>query len=124
MTFNGNYREVSDMRRFGFTFLEVLASLLVLTLGMTGVIGAILYGQKKQELVRQQSIAMPTALTVLADGNPYGAAAPGDWTAGSNAQGYINGFYVERSEAAGVVIVKVFERDGGKEIMQISQEVR
>jgi len=83
--------------RRGFTFVEVLAILLVLALGFTA---AILLAKRGQQLTQESiaaSLAAATARSVLADARQDGPAVL-DWTtSGSVSQGYVNGLFVRRT---------------------------
>ena len=99
-------------RRGGFTFLEVIACLMVAVFGLMGVVALVLWGNRLAADAQGHSTAMLTALTVAADPQPLlPAAAPSSWTytpygmdgsgtLTSSATGYLNGFYVVRSETS------------------------
>lgn len=116
----------------GFTMIEVLASVLVLVVGMLSVVGMVAWGIKRASLAQAASTAMATALTVVDDAEPLLRA---DWTAfGGTAQGYLNGYYVRRTEstagtspdlqAHGLVSVQinvdVYESLGGQPVASLS----
>ena len=99
--------------RAGFTFMEVLCLLLVLGVGMTGVVGLVMYGTTVAAQVRGATLGMSTAVSVAKDPTPMLAdEVAADWSFTDNgvpfddltrrreslAKGYINGFYVERAE--------------------------
>lgn len=85
-------------RSCGFTMIEVLASVLVLMVGMLAVVGMVAWGIKQASRAQAASTAMATALTVIDDPEPLLRA---DWTSfGGTAQGYLNGYYVRRSETS------------------------
>lgn len=84
------------MRR-GFTFIEVLAILLVLAMGFTAAVLLARYGQRLTQEAIASSLALPTARTVMIDAKQAGAAVA-DWTAsGTTWSGYVNGLYVRRT---------------------------
>lgn len=86
------------MRRgAAFTMIEVLASVLILTVGMLAVVGMVAFAIKQASRAQAASTAMATAMTVVDDPEPLLRA---DWTAfGATAQGYLNGYYVRRTES-------------------------
>jgi prepilin-type N-terminal cleavage/methylation domain-containing protein len=90
-------------RAAGFTFIEVLACLLVLSLGIAAAVGMVMYGVMLATRAQGRATGMATALTVAADATPL--LPPGaTWSGGTgreDAKGYINGFYVVRHEALG-----------------------
>jgi prepilin-type N-terminal cleavage/methylation domain-containing protein len=83
-----------------FTLVEVLATLLVLTVGMAAAIALITRTINQAADSRNGSLALPTALSVLEDPTPLlGDPLQADWTlAPSEASGSINGFWVTRRE--------------------------
>lgn len=84
-------------RARAFTMIEVLASVLVLMVGMLAVVGMVAWGVKQASRAQAASTAMATALTVIDDAEPLLRA---DWTSfGSTSQGYLNGYYVRRTES-------------------------
>lgn len=96
----------------GFTFIEVLIVLMVVSLGLIGVIGLIIYGNRLSSKAQGRMMATATAISVVHDPQPKldpGVAA--DWVYNpypdfdngaidqiSTATGYINGLYVRREE--------------------------
>jgi type II secretory pathway pseudopilin PulG len=56
-----------------FTLIEILASLLLFTLGVTAVIGVFLHGQKSAIKAQGDATAFATAMAVLRDPLPMGA---------------------------------------------------
>lgn len=108
----------------GFTLIEVLATLLLLSFGVASVIGMVHYAIRISADSQSRATAMATAETVLLDPTPLGLSAdPGDgdgdgWRADGTisasatgdydfvVDGWINGYYLhreERSTAADVV---------------------
>jgi len=98
----------------GFTFLEVLACLLVVGLGLASVVAMVYFGIVNSQKAQAASTAMITAMSVAVDPTPYlSADIAASWsTSGSydmddltgnlseKAQGYINGYLVVRSETS------------------------
>ena len=99
--------------RHGFTLVEVCLLLLVVSLGLFGVIGLVGYGTIIAARAQGETTGLATAVTVANDPTPLLAAArAGDWrftpynmdgtgNLTSTANGYINGFYVVRTERSG-----------------------
>lgn len=94
------------VNRSAFSLVEVMAALLVLTLGMLAAIGLVGYGMSLARIALARSVGMATAISVAADPTPLVDAT--DWTAPATftgiARGYINGAWVERTESAGEVL--------------------
>lgn len=85
-------------QRGAFTMIEVLASVLILMVGMLAVVGMVAFALKQASRAQAAATAMATALTVVDDPTPLLRA---DWSVvGSTAQGYLNGYYVRRTESA------------------------
>ncbi len=98
-----------------FTLLEVLATLLILVLGMLSTVALVRFGVRVAQRSQIQATGMVTAQTVLIDRSPDGRA-PGatDWAVSSSTgtvgpgsasysetiQGRVNGYFVRRSEAS------------------------
>jgi Tfp pilus assembly protein PilV len=102
-------------RQHGFTLVEVLCLLLVMGMGMTGVVALVNYGMSVAAKARASAIGLATAVSVAKDATPLlDPAIAADWsytdygasfdntsgTLTSTASGYINGFYVERTETS------------------------
>jgi prepilin-type N-terminal cleavage/methylation domain-containing protein len=94
------------MSRSAFTFIEVLVSLLVLSIGFTAAVGVARYGVAISQDAISASLALPTARAVLADARLDETATDGatrtaavlDWTrAGQVWTGNVNGLYVRRT---------------------------
>lgn len=113
--------------RGGFTAIEVLATLLVLSSAFVGAIALVMYGSRLASQAQTESTAWCTAATAAIDPEPLNALS---WTVvGSTASGYLNGYYVKRTvdASAGVntgindrrVTVNVFEVQGGREVARI-----
>jgi len=94
-------------RRHGFTFIEVLACLLIVSLGLAAAVSLTLYGELVSERAQAKSTAMATALSVAIDPAPMlHESASSHWhLSGSNGigttTGWLNGYYVVRVEWAG-----------------------
>jgi len=97
----------------GFTLLEVLAILLVVVIGLLSVIALVSYAMHKASLMQGASTGLATAESVALDPTPaLDPAVAGDWsytpyamnttgaTQQSTARGYVNGFYVVRTETS------------------------
>jgi hypothetical protein len=106
--------------RSGFTFIECLAGVLILTVGFFAVISLILFAQRLANRAQADASAMSTALSVAVDPAPL--ALSGDWNAtgwtraaydlsstgaiACETSGFVNGLYVvrrEHSSAADIV---------------------
>jgi Tfp pilus assembly protein PilV len=94
----------------GFTFIEVLAILLVVSLGLFTIVGILAVAQRLSFKALAQSTGMATAVTVAADLHPWLDPTASDWIATDpdldapsyavNASGFVNGWYVERQEVS------------------------
>lgn len=81
----------------GFTLIEVMASVLVLAMGLTAACGLILYGLHLVRTAHGRTVGMATAMSVLNDTTPL----PTDPSQSPNApttSGYLNGLWVVRTE--------------------------
>lgn len=84
--------EMTNRMRMAFTLIEVLAAMLLFALGVMGVIGVIIYGQRSAVLAQGDATAFPTAMAVLRDPMPLGGVtdpATGtlvNWTWSSSGQ--------------------------------------
>lgn len=86
--------------RRGLTLVEVLASLLVLSMGMLSAIAVARYGVSLTREAIASNLAGPTAASVMCNARQDELGSPGvlDWTrAGSTWTGYVNGLYVKRT---------------------------
>lgn len=113
------------MRCRAFTLFEVLATLLLLAIGVTSIIGMVRYGTRISTEAQMRSTALLVAGTVAVDPTPGGLtadagdadgdgwslvsgtlASPGGGSYAFSVQGFVDGFYVQRSEtsAAGDVV--------------------
>jgi Tfp pilus assembly protein PilV len=117
--------------RLGFTMLEVLGAVLVLSLGFSAAIGMILYGFHLSKISLARSTALATAMSAAVDPSPLGAG----WTAVSpgTTKGYLNGYYVERTEGSPTVLatglttahvtVDVYETAKGRLVASYDQQL-
>lgn len=93
-------------QRSAFTFIEVLATLLVVTIGIGGVVALVMFGARKSSRAQAEAIALATAVSIAVDPTPAVAL---DWTYNpidlnrladsKESQGYVNGLYVVRKES-------------------------
>jgi len=86
--------------RRGFTFIEVLLCLLVLSMGMLSAIAIARYGTSIAQEAITSNLAWPTATSVMCNArqDELGAAGVLDWTkSGTTWSGYVNGLYVRRT---------------------------
>ena len=86
-------------RHAGFTLIEVLAALLVLSLGLTAACGLIYYGLRLVRSAHGRTIGMATAITVVNDPRPL-RTDPTLTPNGATTSGYLNGLWVVRTESA------------------------
>lgn len=102
------------MKRSAFTYIEVLAGVLILAVGMFAIIGLVIYGQRLATRAQAQATGLTTAMSIAVDPAPL--AASGDWIAtawtrggydltssGSIScvtSGWVNGLYVVRTESS------------------------
>ncbi len=108
------------MRSFGpnaFTFIEILACLLVVSLGVAAAVGMAMYGLGLGETAQGRATGMATALSVAVDPSPLlSPANQASWSqAGPSGigrtTGWINGFYIVRTETLGVTPIAGFSND-------------
>jgi prepilin-type N-terminal cleavage/methylation domain-containing protein len=122
------------IRRRAFTMIEVLATLLLLALGLAAVIGLLLFALRLNARSVAAATAMATAWTALHDHRPGGRdpfAGDPAWQStvlsgarGSDAYavlvaGYLNGYYVRRVETA----VPADRIDAGSRIVSVRVDV-
>lgn len=98
--------------RPGFTFIEVICILLVVSFGLLGVIGLVSYGMSIAAKTQGSTTGLSTAVSVAMDPRPFvPQVLASDWdytpydmdgsgALTSTAKGYINGFWVERTETS------------------------
>jgi hypothetical protein len=99
--------------RGGFTFIETLACLLVVVFGLSAVLGLVMWGEHLAGDAQARSTAMLTAVTAAVDQQPMQTPvtqsawtyAPynfdGSNTMSSTATGFLNGYWIVRSETTG-----------------------
>lgn len=91
------------MRKRGFTLIEVMAALLVLSLGILSAIGLVVYGMQLAKVSVGKATGMATAMSVAVDHKPL-LPSGAFWTPSAGfagtSEGYVNGFWVERVEGA------------------------
>jgi prepilin-type N-terminal cleavage/methylation domain-containing protein len=105
------------MSRRGFTFIEVIACLLVVSLGVAAAVSLAVYGEVLSERAQGKATGMATAISVAIDPAPllhvqavdkwHLAAASGVGTT----TGWVNGYYVVRVESAGTQPTPRFASD-------------
>lgn len=113
------------MRR-GLTFIEVLLCLLVLGLGMLSAIALARYGTGIAQQSIFDSLAWPTAASVMANARQDALGAGGvlDWTrSGASWSGYVNGLYVRRTLSDPVDPVDAAGRALGVHFRTVTVEV-
>lgn len=96
----------------GFTLLEVVLILLVVVMGLLGVVGLVAYGMNLASRSQGMTLGMATAISVAHDPEPLlDASMTASWSctpldidtpgiATGSATGFVNGFYVVRSETS------------------------
>jgi Tfp pilus assembly protein PilV len=117
-----------------FTMIEVLGALLVLSLGFAAAIGMVIYGFHLSKLSMGRATGLATAMTVAVDPNPLQGSSP-SWTIAvpGTTKGYLNSYYVERTESApqtiatGIVVadvvVDVYETARGRLVASYNQRL-
>ncbi len=121
------------MSRRGFTLIETLACLLVLSMGFAAAIVLVAYGLQLARLSLARSMGMATAITVAADPDPLLPGGAALTTTGMTTKGWVNGLWVERSEDTGdllttglrshLVRVEVFESGDGRRICSYQERL-
>lgn len=118
----------------GFTLIEVLAAVIILSLGLVSAIGLMLYGLQLAKVSMGRATGMATAMSVAVDPTPLLPANP-LWTVSipGTTKGYLNGFWVERTEGAAQTIapgitaadvdVDVYETLKGRLVASYSQRI-
>ncbi len=114
--------------------IEVLGSVLVLSLAFASAIGMVLYGFHLSKLSMGRATALATAMTVAVDPTPLQGASP-SWSVAipGTTKGYLNSYYVERTEGAATtlatgitvadVAVDVYETARGRLIASYNQRL-
>jgi prepilin-type N-terminal cleavage/methylation domain-containing protein len=116
-----------------FTLIEVLAALIILSLGLASAIGLVMYGMKILKLSIGRATGMATAMTAAVDAAPLHPAGDPWTTTGGVTKGYLNGYWVERVETdrrvltagmeSSVVHVDVFETSKGRCVASYSERI-
>jgi prepilin-type N-terminal cleavage/methylation domain-containing protein len=122
-------------REAGFTLIEVMACVLVLSLGLTAACGLTLYGLHLARSAHGRTIGLATAMTVLNDPSPL-QTDPSMSPNAPSSSGYLNGLWVVRTESApapvdgGVgkhvavtVSVDVFEVANGENFASVTRRI-
>jgi prepilin-type N-terminal cleavage/methylation domain-containing protein len=88
---------VADHPRAGFSFVEILCVLLILTVGLLSALALLRHGVRLAQDAQATALAYPTARTLLYCAKPLGVD-PAEWTrSGSSWQGYVNGMWARRT---------------------------
>jgi hypothetical protein len=105
----------------GFTFIEVISCLLVLSLGIAATVSLTYYAMILSSGAQAKATGMATALTVAIDPAPLmHTSSQAQWQGGSagiavtgvgTTTGWLNGYYVVRVEAAGTTPDAGFSND-------------
>ncbi len=115
--------------RRGFTFVEVIILLLVIGVGLMGVVGLVSYGMRIAAKSQGETTGLITAVSVARDPAPLLAPeTAGDWTftpydmdgtgtLTSRASGFINGYWVVRTETS--TDADIVARDGAAGAVQV-----
>lgn len=82
----------------GMTLIEVVACLLLLSVGVISVFGLVMYGNALAQRAQSESTAMATATTILYDAHP--PTMTDRVATGATVVGYLNGYFVRRTEAS------------------------
>jgi hypothetical protein len=97
-------------RASGFTFIEALACLLVVGLGIAAAVSLTYYAAIMSGSAQSKATGMATALTVAIDPAPLmHSSASASWNHGAGGgtngigtiSGWLNGYYVVRTESIG-----------------------
>jgi prepilin-type N-terminal cleavage/methylation domain-containing protein len=87
----------SCRNRSGFSFVEILCVLLILTVGLLSAVSLLRQGVRLAQDAQATALAYPTARTLLYCAKPLGVD-PSEWTrSGSVWQGYVNGVWAKRT---------------------------
>ena len=110
-------RTPNNALRRGFTLVEILASMLLLSFGLAAALGMVGYATSLSSDYLDRATGMATAETVMLHREPLGLTADssdldgdgwqGTWQLGNpsasfylhHAWGWVNGYYVEREES-------------------------
>ena len=123
------------MKRDAFTYIEVLAGVLILAVGMLAIIGLVIFGQHLATRAQAQATGMATAMSIAVDPSPLVAVASDwdsdDWKRSTynlkstgdiscETSGWVNGLYVVRTEsskAADIIDASVGVRSAEVEVL-------
>ena len=99
--------------RSGFTFIEIIACLLVVAIGLAAAVSLTYYAILMGTRAQAKATAMATALTVTCDPAPLMHSTNAQWSsAGASGvgttTGWINGYYVVRVETQGTAPIGGF----------------
>jgi len=134
---NGSSRSTAAMHRrsHAFTLIEVLACVMILSVGLLSATSLVLYGLRLHSLSHGREIGVITAESVLGDANPL-ATDPALSPNGATTSGFLNGLWVERTESGEMdisggmgtlssvyVTVDVFESQSGRPIVSLARRV-
>ena len=121
------------MSRRGFTLIEVLAIVLVLTIGMFSGVTVLRYGVALARDAQASALALPTATTVLRDLKPLGIPTSDFVPAGAGTwEGHVNGMWVRRrvfdqvvtgGQTFATVQVEVFWSADSSRILSLSERI-
>jgi hypothetical protein len=89
--------------RAAFSLIELLAATLVLSLGIGTAVTVVMYGLRLTQNANGRNTGLPTAMSVAIDQSPIVAASSGWTVTGYNASGWVNSYYVTRTEVAEAV---------------------
>lgn len=119
----------------GFTLIEVLACVMILSVGLLSATGLVLYGLRLHSLAHAREIGVVTAESVLGDAEPL-PTDPAMTPSGASSSGFLNGLWVERRESGEVdisggmgtlssvyVTVDVYESQSGRPIVSLARRV-
>lgn len=121
-------------RPAGFTLIEVLCSVMVLALGVVAAVGMLLYGLDLAKLSIGRTTGMATAMSVAVDASPL-LPAGATWTPAvpGLTTGYMNGYWVERTEGAPEIVapgvttanvkVDIYETSKGRILASYNQRI-
>ena len=120
------------MRR-GFSFVEVLCVLLILTIGMLSAVALMRLGVRLAQQAQSAALAYPTARTLLYDVLPAGVD-PADWKSvgGDVWEGFVNGMWARRTVSDkqvrgnltyATVKVEVFWSDTGDRSVTLQERI-
>jgi len=85
-------------RTGGYTLIEVMTSVLLLSSGLLAACILILYGIRIAQNTRDQAIGMATAASLAVDAKPQATEDETSMQPNATGKGYINGLWVERRE--------------------------